>query len=45
MDPMPRLQEEVASMGMRLGELQGEVAAMGAKMDGIQGTINRLDEL
>lgn len=44
-DLVPRLQEEVASMGVRLSEVQGEVAAMGAKVDGIQGTINRLEEL
>lgn len=44
-DPVPRLQEEVASMGVQIDEMQGEVAAVGAKVEGIQGTINRLEEL
>lgn len=44
-DPVPRLQEEVASIGVRIGEMQREVAAVGAKVEGSQATINRLEEL
>ncbi|EXB23630.1 hypothetical protein L484_006213 [Morus notabilis] len=44
-DPVPKLQEDVATMGVRLGEVQGVVAAMGAKVDRIQGAIHRLEEL
>lgn len=44
-DSVPRLQEDMASMGVRLSKVQEEVSSMGAKVDSIQGTINRLEEL